>query len=58
MAAGDGDLSLMDLRKKAEKVSHVSCGSPLLCSQTDGETVAAGAQDGQVGWRMPVQIVR
>jgi hypothetical protein len=49
VAAGDGDLSLMDLRKKAEKVSHVSCGSPLLCSQTDGETVAAGAQDGQVG---------
>ncbi len=49
MAAGNGDLSLMDLRKKAEKVSHVSCGSPLMCCQSDGETVAAGAQDGQVG---------
>lgn len=46
----------MDLRKKVEKMSHVSCGSPLLCSQTDGETVAAGAQDGQV--RMPCAVIR
>ncbi|DBA77988.1 hypothetical protein WJX77_012160 [Trebouxia sp. C0004] len=57
VAAGNGDLSLMDLRKKADKVSHVSCGSPLLCCQSDGETVAAGAQDGQIFlWEFRQQI--
>lgn len=49
VAAGDGKLSLSDLRKGGEMVSHFSCGSPLLCCQTDGQIAAAGAQDGQVG---------
>lgn len=48
MARGDGDLSLMDLRKIGEQVAVTSLGSPLLCCQTDGQAAIAGAQDGQV----------
>ena len=48
VAGGDGGLSLLDVRKAGEKVNQVSCGGPLLCSQTDGQTAAAGAQNGQV----------
>ena len=47
-AAGDGHLTLLDMRKAGEKAAEVSCGSPLLCCQTDGQTVAAGTQAGQV----------
>lgn len=47
-AAGDGHLTLLDMRKGGEKAAEVSCGSPLLCCQTDGQTVAAGSQAGQV----------
>ena len=47
-ATGDGHLSLLDLRKSGEKVAEVSCGSPLLSCQTDGQAVAAGTQAGQV----------
>lgn len=48
-AAGDGHLTLLDLRKAGEKAAEVSCGSPLLCCQTDGQALAAGTQAGQVG---------
>lgn len=47
-ATGDGHLTLLDLRKAAETVAEVSCGSALLCCQTDGQAVAAGTQAGQV----------
>lgn len=47
-AAGDGHLTLLDMRKAGEKAAEVSCGSPLLCCQTDGQAVAAGTQAGQV----------
>ena len=48
VAAGDGNLSLLDMRKAGETAAQVSCGSPLLCCQTDGHTAAAGTQAGQV----------
>ena len=47
-AAGDGRLTLLDMRKAGEKAAEVSCGSPLLCCHTDGQQVAAGTQAGQV----------
>ena len=47
-AAGDGHLTLLDMRKAGEKAAEVSCGFPLLCCQTDGQAVAAGTQAGQV----------
>ncbi|KAL3135309.1 hypothetical protein ABBQ32_007505 [Trebouxia sp. C0010 RCD-2024] len=51
-ATGDGHLTLLDLRKAAETVAEVSCGSALLCCQTDGQAVAAGTQAGQIClWR-------
>ena len=34
--------------KAGEKAAELSCGSPLLCCQTDGQAVAAGTQAGQV----------
>ena len=48
VARGDGDLSLMDLRKTGEQAAVISLGSPLLCCQTDGRAAVVGAQDGQV----------
>ena len=47
-ATGDGSLKLLDLRKACAVIGQVSCGSPSLCCQTDGQTAAAGGQDGQV----------
>lgn len=47
-AAGDGHLTLLDMRKAGDKAAEVSCGSPLLCCQTDGQAVAVGTQAGQV----------
>ena len=51
-AAGDGTVKLLDLRKAGASIAQVSCGSPLLCCQTDGQTAAAGGQDGQVRYVM------
>lgn len=47
-ARGDGNLSLLDLRKAGEQVAVMSHSSPLLCCQTDGQVAVTGSQDGQV----------
>ena len=58
VAAGDGTLSLLDMRKAGEHVAEVSCGSSLLCCQTDGHTVAAGTQAGQVGFASYIPLLQ
>ena len=47
-ARGDGNLSLLDLRKAGEQSAVMTHGSPLLCCQTDGQVAVTGSQDGKV----------
>lgn len=48
VAAADGNLFLLDLRRGGVPLSCVACGPPLRCVATDGELALAGAEDGTV----------
>ena len=54
VAAADGVLGLLDMRKAGARLSYVSCGAPLRCLQTDGRYAAVGLETGQVCFRIPV----
>jgi hypothetical protein len=48
VAAGDGNVSLLEMRKLGSRLAYVSCGAPLRCCATDGLTAVVGSEDGQV----------
>jgi factor associated with neutral sphingomyelinase activation len=48
VAAADGTLSLLDLRKGGARLSSVTCDAPLRCCTTDGNVAVAGSEAGAV----------
>ncbi len=48
VAAADGSLSLLDVRRGGARLSCVACGPPLRCCTTDGDLALAGTEDGTV----------
>ncbi len=49
VAAADGSLSLLDVRRGGLQLSCAACGPPLRCCATDGELALSGTEDGTVG---------
>lgn len=49
VAAADGNLLLLDMRRGGVPLSCAVCGPPLRCCATDGDLALAGAEDGSVG---------
>jgi hypothetical protein len=47
VAAADGVVSLLDVRKAGARLSYATCSAPLRCLQTDGRYAVVGLESGQ-----------